>query len=267
MASELAEQVAAAEAESSARAQSGGPTLRELIRKMEPQFRNALPAHVDSGRFVRMCLTAVSPQRGSRLLECEPTSVLAAMTQAAQLGLEIDAVRGQAYVVPRWNSQSKTYEAVFQLGYRGLIDLAGRAGIIVSAADVHATDHFSFEKGLVPQLTHRWQMGADRGPVIGYYAIAALPDGRREFELLSVTEAAEFRDRFAAAKSKQGSIVGPWADHFDAMARKTAIRRLLNYLPVSVELLDAMQADDAAPGAVITAPLDLQLPAGEESTA
>jgi recombination protein RecT len=218
-----------------------GPTLADLVKQSEPQFRRALPGHVDAGRFVRMSLTAL--RTVPRLLECSPESVLAGLMTAAQLGVEIDAVRGQAYLVPRYNGRTKTMEATFQLGYRGLIDLAGRGGITVEAHEVRDGDAFAFTYGLEPTLTHTPNLGTDRGDVFAYYAVARFSDGRLPmFLVLSALDVEEVRAKFAP-KDKSGKVTGPWADHLDAMAKKTAIRRLLSYLPLPVELSDAVAAD------------------------
>lgn len=217
-------------------------TLYDLVKDSERQFANALPAHVSTSRFVRLCLTAL--RTVPKLLECEPQGVLAGMMKAAQLGLEIDDVRGQAYLIPRWNSRASCNEATFQIGYKGLIDLAGRGGITVRAREVRAGDTFEYAEGLDPVLRHIPTLDND-GDVIAYYAIARCDDwsqpetlvlGRRQMETI--------RDRFASTKKKDGTIVGPWTDHFDAMARKTVIRRLLNSLPLPVELRDALVEDD-----------------------
>ena len=219
----------------------GAPTLADLVRQSEAQFRRALPAHVDAGRFVRMSLTAL--RTVPRLQECSPESVLAGLMTAAQLGLEVDAVRGQAYLVPRYNGRTKGMEATFQLGYRGLIDLAGRGGITVEAHEVRDGDAFAFTYGLQPTLTHTPNLRDDRGAVFAYYAVARFADGRLPvFLVMSAMDVAEVRDKFAP-KDKSGKVTGPWAEHLDAMAKKTAIRRLLSYLPLPVELSDAVAAD------------------------
>lgn len=234
-----------------------GKTLADLVKDSEPQFRRALPAHVDAGRFVRMSLTAL--RTVPRLMECSPESVLAGLMTAAQLGVEIDAVRGQAYLIPRYNGRTKGMEASFQLGYRGLIDLAGRSGITIEAHEVREGDAFRFCYGLAPDLAHTPTLTGDRGGVYAFYAVARFADGRLPmFLVMSAADVAEVRDKFAQ-KDKSGRISGPWADHFDAMARKTVIRRLLGYLPLSVELSDAIEKD-AEPIVSQSAPVVVQAP-------
>lgn len=219
-----------------------GKTARDLVLEMEPQFRRALPAHVDAGRFTRLALTAL--RSVPRLAECSGESILAGLMQAAHLGLEIDAVRGQAYLVPRWNNKTKRMEATFQLGYKGLIDLAGRGDITVRARDVRENDLFEHEDGLDLKLRHVPELKRDRGDAWAYFAVATFPNGAREALVMSRSEIERHRDRFASTKNKQGVIVGPWVEHFDAMARKTVIRGLLNQMPLPVEVVEALSMED-----------------------
>jgi recombination protein RecT len=202
----------------------------------------ALPTHVKPDRFMRAAFTAINVV--PRLAECTQNSVLAGLMQAAQLGLEVADVRGQCYLIPRKNNRAGgVYEATFQLGYRGMIDLAARSGITVDAEELHENDEYEFSLGTSRYLQHRPTLDA-RGKVLAYYATASFADRRvPAFTIMSVHEIEEHRDRFASQRDGKGKIAGPWVEHFDAMARKTVIRSLLNYLPVAVELRDAIHAD------------------------
>jgi recombination protein RecT len=223
-------------------APSSGDTIFDLVKRSESQFARALPRHIDAGRFVRTCLTTLRTTPG--LAACTPQSILAGLMQAAQLGVEVNDVRQQSYLVPRWNAKTNAQEASFQLGYRGMIDLAARGGIIVDAHDVHENDEFLFEYGLEPDLVHRPTL-QHRGEPIAYYAVARFADASRPpaFRVIGRQEAELIRDSFAAGKKRDGTVTGPWINHFDAMARKTAIRRLLNYLPLPIELAEAVDID------------------------
>jgi recombination protein RecT len=219
-----------------------GLTLREAIKAAGPGFQMALPKHVSLDRFTRTAMTAL--QTVKNLDQCTQMSVLAGLMQAAQLGLEVADVRGQAYLIPRKNGRTGNYEATFQLGYRGMIDLAARSGITVDAEEIHENDVYDFALGTERFLRHKPSL-TERGPVIAYYAVATFADGRKpSFSVMGVAEVAEHRDKFASSRDyKTKEIQGPWVDHFDAMARKTVIRALLNYLPVSVEMRQAVHQD------------------------
>lgn len=68
--------------------------------------------------------------------------------QAAQLGVEPNTPLGQAYLIPYRNHGQ--LECQFQLGYKGLIDLAYRSGEItsISAHEVCENDDFEYELSL-----------------------------------------------------------------------------------------------------------------------
>mgnify|MGYP000213929833 CR=1 FL=1 len=70
--------------------------------------------------------------------------------------------------------------------------------------------------------------------------IAKLKDGGTQFEVMSRKEIERIR-----AQSKAGSA-GPWVSHFEEMSKKTVIRRLFKYLPVSIEMARAVGLDEQA---------------------
>jgi recombination protein RecT len=215
------------------------------IRRTEPQFALALPSHVTPERFTRVAVTVL--RTDPKLQACSLPSIISGLMQAAQLGVEIGGVRQQSYLVPRWNSKLGCQEATFQVGYRGMIDLAARAGITVAVDEVCEKDVIDYELGTNAYLRHKPAL-FDRGGTIGYYAVATFRDGRPPvFAILGRQEAERHRDRFAASKTKDGVIYGPWDTDFDAMARKTVVRQLLNYLPQSIEVQQALSADEGGP--------------------
>jgi recombinational DNA repair protein RecT len=100
--------------------------------------------------------------------------------------------------------------------------------------------------GLQADLTHQpdWE-AADRGPLKFVYSVAKLKDGGIQFEVMSRAEIEKVR-----AQSKAGSS-GPWVNHFEEMAKKTVIRRLFKYLPVSIEIAQAVGLDEQAEAGLI----------------
>jgi len=165
------------------------------------------------------------------------------------MGLEPNTVLGHAYLVP-FNVKRKDANGAERwvnsvqviIGYKGLIDLARRSGQIVSIAahEVCESDHFELVYGLDEKLNHTPAMG-ERGKVIGFYAVAKLKDGGYSFEFMSVHQVQEI---MKATQSKGG--YGPWKEHFIEMGRKTVIRRLAKYLPLSIEFQTAAALDGMA---------------------
>jgi recombination protein RecT len=212
--------------------------------KIKAQIALALPRHVTADRLARVALTEV--RRNPALAKCDQMSFLGAIMTCAQLGLEPGGTLGHAYLVPFENRKMGRTEVQFIIGYRGMIDLARRSGQIqsIEARAVYEGDRFEVKFGLDSDLTHipdfdnpnRTQPEKLRF----VYAVAKLKDGGVQFDVLSRREIEAIRAQSKAATS------GPWQTHYEAMALKTVIRRLFKYLPISIELAQAIEQDERA---------------------
>ena len=207
--------------------------MEQLLSKMGGQIQKALPSMVSSERFQRVALTAFS--NNTKLQQCDPMSFIAAMMQSAQLGLEPNTPLGQAYLIPYGK------QVQFQIGYKGLLELAQRSGKIKTlyAHEVRENDTFDIDYGLNQTLTHKPLLKGDRGEVIGYYAVYHLDTGGNSFIFMTKDEVLEHAKRFSKTYNS-----GPWQTDFDAMAKKTVIKQLLKYAPLSIELQKATSMDE-----------------------
>lgn len=216
-------------------------TIHQFLETYKSEIARALPKHMTADRMARIALTEF--RKNPALMKCDPATLFGAVIQCAQLGLEPGGALGHAFLLPFENRRKGTTEVQFIIGYRGMIDLALRSGQILSleARAVYEADKFHVSLGLNPDLTHEpaWH-NADRGALTFVYAVAKLRDGGVQFEVMSRAEIEKVR-----AQSKAGNS-GPWVTHFEEMAKKTVIRRLFKYLPVSVELQRAVALDEAA---------------------
>ncbi|MCA3233425.1 MAG: recombinase RecT, partial [Cupriavidus sp.] len=96
--------------------------------------------------------------------------------------------------------------------------------------------------GLDEKLEHKPTMSG-RGRVIAFYAVAKLVGGGHAFEVMSVDQVNEIRDasqNYKFARDKDKTV---WGQHYEEMGRKTVLRRLFKYLPVSIELANASALD------------------------
>lgn len=197
-------------------------TLSQMIEQMKPQLARALPKHMDPDRLARIALTVLrqTPQLG----RCTPQSFLGALMTSAQLGLEPGPL-GESYLVPYGDT------VTFIPGYRGLVKLAWQSGQMksIAAHTVHEHDEFDYAYGLEPVLKHKPAL-TNRGAVIAVYAAAVLKDGGSAFIVMSREDVEAIRTRSRAGRN------GPWVTDWDAMARKTAVRQLIRWLPLSTEL-------------------------------
>lgn len=215
------------------RQQKPPSTIQEYIVSMKKGIAAALPSVMTPERFTRIALSAVSSN--PKLQECTPQSFLAAMMTAAQLGLEPNTPLGQAYLIPYKG------KCQFQLGYKGMIDLAYRSGnvSIVQAHTVYANDKFEYELGLEPKLRHVPATG-DRGDATHYYAMFRTKDGGFGFAVMDRDEVLRH-----ARKYSQSFGNGPWQTNFDEMAKKTVLKRALKYAPLKSDFVRALAGDEA----------------------
>lgn len=206
--------------------------LRALLDKMKGQIAVALPKHLSADRMIRVAMTSV--QRVPKLLDCTRESLVGAIVQASQLGLDVDGVLGHAYLVP----YSNTVQLI--VGYKGLVDLARRSGQIstIYARAVYEKDRFEYSYGLDQACSHVPSLEEDRGKLTHVYAVAHLKDGGRQFEVMSRAEVEAIRKRSKAGNS------GPWVTDYEEMSKKTVLRRLCKMLPASVELARAVALDE-----------------------
>jgi len=206
-----------------------------MLKKYESEIARALPKHLTPDRMTRIALTEIRKNPG--LAKADPVSFLGAIVQCAQLGLEPGNALGHAYLIPFNNRKKGITEVNLIPGYRGLIDLARRSGKIksITAQVVKENDFFEYELGLNEELRHR-PARKDRGETIYVYAVAKLMDGGTQFEVMDIDEVNRIKDM-----ARYENPV--WKEHFDEMARKTAVRRLFKYLPVSIEMQETMRLD------------------------
>lgn len=213
-------------------------TMQAYIKAMEPAIKKALPSVITPERFTRMVLSALSST--PKLAECSPRSFLAAMMTAAQLGVEPNTALGQAYLLPYRNHGQM--ECQFQLGYKGLIDLAYRSGevSVIQAHTVYENDVFEYELGMDPKLRHV-PAKADRGEAVAYYAMFKTKDGGYGFEVMSVDDVQRHAQRYSKS---YGSGSSPWRSNFDEMAKKTVLKRALKYAPLKSDFVRGVAQDE-----------------------
>jgi recombination protein RecT len=226
--------------------QSRADSIAALLSdpRIKRQIAIALPRHVTADRLARVALTEI--RRNPYLARCDQASLLGAIMLCAQLGLEPGGPLGHVYLVPFENKKTGRQEVQFILGYRGMIELARRSGQIqsIEARAVYEGDTFDCRFGLDSSLEHKpdWDNPNRTQPekLRFVYAVAKLKDGGIQFEVMSRREIEAVR-----AQSKAASA-GPWQTHFEAMALKSVIRRLFKYLPISIELAQAIEQDERA---------------------
>ena len=219
-------------------ATTGGKSMQAYVKSMEGEIKKALPSVMTPDRFTRMVLSALSTT--PKLGECTPKSFLGAMMNAAQLGVEPNTPLGQAYILP-YNNRG-VMEAQFQLGYKGLIDLAYRSGEVevVQAHIVYENDEFECEYGLNPKLSHKPAL-TDRGEPTKVYAVFKTKSGGYGFEVMSMDDVRQHASKYSKAYS---SSFSPWKTNFEEMAKKTVLKKVLKYAPLKSDFVREVAQDN-----------------------
>lgn len=228
------------------------------------QFRNALNQNAPT--FVASLIDLYNSD--SKLQLCDPNQVVKEALKAAVLHLPINKALGQAFIIPFYNTKKgekgnrvKVYEPVFQIGYKGLYQLAMRTGkYAIINADVVYEGELRRVSKLTGEIDVEGKKTSDK--VIGYFAYIQLVDGYHKALYMSVEDMAAHAKRYSKAISYNDKVtldslialsklpvatdsntVG-WLGNFHGMAIKTVLRNLLGkYGYLSVSLQDAVVTD------------------------
>lgn len=223
--------------------QTTSPTRKTVAGLLtSPSFSQelslALPSHMNAKRVARIMLTDV--RKNPDLATCDSQSFFGAMISAAQAGLEIGGVFGHAFLVPFNNKKKNIKECQLIIGVRGMIQLFHRSG---QGKNIHAdvvwdNDFFDYSRGLNHRFEHVPNMHQEGKEITHAYAYAHLMNGGFEFVVLKKKDIDKIKN---AAQTQKF-----WGEHYAEMAKKTALRRLFKFLPVSSEIAQVIARDDAA---------------------
>lgn len=205
-----------------------------MLKASFGEVARALPRHLNPDRMSRIALTAF--RRNPNLAKCDPRSVIAAVIQASQLGLEIDTL-GRAYLVPY-----KT-ECQFIPGWKGLVELVNRSGQgTVWTGAVFQGDDFDYSLGDSPFVKHK--PAGEFDPSLLQYAYAIGRPTGSEWPIIEVwpmSRVIKHRDRYNKVGNRHYSY-----DNMEMYARKVALLQVLKYMPMSPELAQTVELDQAA---------------------
>lgn len=208
---------------------------------VKSKFREVLGKNAEG--FVGSLLSLV--KNNELLLKAAPNTVIAAM-QAATLKLPINQNLGLAYIVPYWNSKAKENQAQFQMGWKGLVQLAERTG---QYKTINASVVYEGQIEDIDFITGNIIRGRKiSDTVVGYVAYIEFLNGFSKTFYMSKEEVEAHASKYSQSYRKG---FGVWKDNFDAMALKTVIKLLISkYGIMSIEmesssLARALAADQA----------------------
>jgi recombination protein RecT len=202
-------------------------SVKALLTTHQAKIASHLGKSIDVNRFLAATMACVS--KDANLAKCSEDSLWESIVRAAQVQLLPGPALGHAYLVPYKG------ECTFIIGYRGMIALATRCGARKAVARiVYEKDDFEITYGLDEKIVHKPHMGADRGDILGAYAVIALRSGEKIHEWMALEDLQ--KTQRAAATQKV------WKAHFEEMSRKTVLRRLFKWMPVDPGHENLMEA-------------------------
>lgn len=217
--------------------QSGGKKPQNFPAMLKASFAEvarALPKHLNPDRMSRIALTAF--RRNPNLAKCDPRSVIAAVIQASQLGLEIDTL-GRAYLVPYKG------ECQFIPGWKGLVELLNRSGQGTAwTGAVFEGDEFEYTLGDSPFIRHKplGEYGDDK--LTHVYAVGRPKSSDWPIiEVWKMDRVVKHRDRYNKVGNSHYSF-----KNMEMYARKVVLLQVLKYMPMSPELVTVMELDQAS---------------------
>ena len=224
-------------ADTSIEKSKGTQTLSAMLEARKDFLISVLPASISPSRLIKVSLLARS--RNPLLLQCTHESLLKAILQSAELGLEPTGAGG-VHLVPFKNNKTGNYEVTVIPDYRGLMELARRSGAVaaIEARSIHEKDEYDVQFGSEPILKHRPNL-KEESAMIAVYSVAVLVNGIKQIEVMTKDAIDRIRSRSRAAQS------GPWVTDYEAMAKKTVIKQLCKYLPRGIDARGARQMQDA----------------------
>lgn len=221
--------------------------VAELITSYQASIVRVLPTHLAADRIVEQFGLAL--RETPALIDCSLPSLFGSIFECAKLGLVPNTHLGHAYLIPFNNSKKdnrgewvRVLECQLVIGYQGFLELTRRSGEIMKteARAVFAGDKFEWCYGTDPKIEHQPTGEEDPNKLKFVYAISWLRSGVTQFDVMNLQEVMRIKACSKAAH-KAGS---PWNNHFTAMAKKTAIRRLCKVLPLSDNLARAVELDE-----------------------
>lgn len=212
--------------------------LTSLRGKADEYFRNIASAVANS----------------ADLQKCDPVTLICGGLQAAQLQLPLGSGLGFAYLIPFKNTKKGIYEAQFQLGYKGLVQLAIRSGLF---AEINCGEVYEGELSDFNRIAGTFKLDGKKesDKIIGYFAYFRLNNGDTPEKCfskslyMSAEEVEKHAKRYSQTYSSQYDstrAASKWTTDFEAMAKKTVLKLLLSrYAPMSVEIQQAVSSDQA----------------------
>lgn len=210
------------------------PALKQFFEKENVKAKFADLVGKKSNLFIASVMQLVNSN--SYLASATVDSIYQAAYMAAVVGLPINNNLGKAYIVPY------SGQAQMQIGWKGFVELGIRSGFYkkIKPTIIYENMFISWDEVEEDLVYNKNVRGA--GKVIGYYAKFELLNGYQKADFWYYDEVYEHGKKYSKAFTKQDA---PWVKEFDEMALKTVLKSILKYGPMSIEMQQAYEADQA----------------------
>lgn len=223
-------------------------TVKDFFRRSDvtSKFHELLGKRAPA--FITSVLQVVANNK--LLSSADPTSIYQAAAVAATLDLPINNSLGFAHMVPyNVKQEDGTYKKVaqFQMGYKGLVQLAQRSGQFrsINVTDVRESEMTKFDRG-TGEFSFDWIQNTEtreNKPIIGFLAFFKLANGFEKSLFMTIAELRKHGTKYSKTFNNQNGL---WSTDFEAMASKTVLKLLLSkYAPLSIEMQTAIVTDQA----------------------
>ena len=238
-------------------------------------------------RFISAIVSAVAVNPA--LQECTPQTILSGALLGESLNLSPSPQLGQYYLVPFKDKKNNCTNALFVLGYKGLIQLALRSGqykrlnvVSVKEGELRGWNPITEEFSIIPIMD---EYEREKAPTVGYLASFEYLNGFTKTIYWSKEKMVAHADRYSAAFSREATngrypkvsfadyeahnypakdewlYSSFWYKDFDGMAHKTMLRQLISKWGVmSIDLQTAFEADTKAESEEYFEAPEVQLP-------
>ena len=231
--------------------QTSLPFIKGFLKKSDVEERIKATLGENAGAFSSALVTLVS--NDSKLQKCNPSTIMSAAFCAASCKLSLEKSLGLAYIVPYGS------DAQFQIGVRGLYQLAMRSGqyLAINYAEI-------YEGELVGEnrVTGSFEFDFSKkksDKIVGYTAYLKMTNGFEKTVFWSHEKVMAHAQRYSKAFRH-----GPWQTNTTEMCLKTVLKyTLLHFGVLSVELQSAIKDDQTVDGEYSDNPAH-KGPSGEE---
>jgi len=211
------------------------------IMNLQGDIARILPSHMNAERYARQFYTNV--RRNPELAFCTIPSLMGCMLEAAAMGMEVGTKTGHASMVPFNNKKKGVKEAQLMIEYKGWVSMMWNSDRILSINPglVYKGDKFDYKLGTDAFIDHYEgdESGIRDSDITHAYIIFEFTNGGKQFKVMTRQQIERYRRMSKAAQSNF------WINHYGPMALKTVLHRMRAWLPISTEIIKAMDRDEA----------------------